>query len=202
MRKAVALFESNIIAARQLEGLHGALTKTIAAPLSYDDLLRSQIVYAVSAFDKLIHDLVRLGMVETFSGVRQATAKYLAETVSIEMHAKLVAATMPPKEIIFEQELFRKHKTLSFQDPEKVADALAYIWPEQHKWQKIALAMGVSQDYATKRLRLIVDRRNAIVHEADLDPVSATKLPINAVESRDITDFLQSCALAIASLVT
>jgi len=100
--------------------------------MPYDDLLRSQVVYAVSAFDKLIHDLVRIGMVQIFSGARPATAKYLSESI----------------------------------------------------------------------LRIIVVRRNAIVHEADIDPTTNAKPPITQVECREITDFLQSCGTTIAGLVT
>ena len=58
MHSARTLFDSNVAAARELDALYTYLVANVVAPLSYDDLLRSQVVYAVSAFDKLIHDLV------------------------------------------------------------------------------------------------------------------------------------------------
>jgi len=201
MRNALALFNSNLSVARNLEGLYAFLSKNVASPMPYDDLLRSQVVYAVSAFDKLIHDLVRIGMVQIFSGVRPATARYLSESISIELHGNLVSATVPPKEYVFEQAIFLKQKTISYQDPGKVAEGLSYIWDEPHKWQRIGAAMGMTDDYVKKKLKLIVVRRNAIVHEADIDPTTNAKLPIVQAECREITDFLQSCGTTIAGLV-
>ena len=202
MRNALVLFDSNLSAARNLEDLYAFLSSRIVAPISFDDLLRSQVVYAVSAFDKLVHDLVRIGMVQIFSGNRPPTSRYLSELISIELHGSLISATVPPKEYVFEQAIFRKLKLVSYQDPTKVADGLSYIWDESHKWQQIAMAMGVTENAARTTLKLIADRRNAIVHEADTDPTTNAKLPIDQVECRRITDFLRSCGVAIARLVT
>ncbi len=202
MRNALALFDSNLSAARNLEALYSFLSAHVTAPMPYDDLLRSQVVYAVSAFDKLIHDLVRTGMVQIFSGARPPTAKYLSEPISIELHGSLVSATVPPKEYVFEQAIFLKQKSISYQDPAKVAEGLSYIWDEPQKWQRIATAMGMTDKKAKTTLKLIVVRRNAIVHEADIDPTTNAKLPINQAECRQITDFLQSCGATITTLVT
>jgi len=201
MRNARALFNTNIIAAKQAGSIYDYLALSVTSPLSFDDLLRSQIVYSVSAFDKLIHDLVRIGMVETFRGSRPATAKYLNESISLKIHADLVATSFPPKEHIFEQALFQKFKIVSFQDPQKVADGLSYIWSEKQKWQKIAGKMGLSDSVTQKTLKLIADRRNAIVHEADIDPVTNTKLNITKLECEEITAFLHKCGNEIADLV-
>ena len=132
MHRALAAFNLSIQDARSLTILYDFLKASVRTPFPYDDLLRSQIVYSVGAFDKLIHELIRIGMVATFMGTRPATAKYKAEPISIQFHGTLVAATIPPKEILFEQEIGRKLSTLTFQDPEKVSDGLAYIWGEKH----------------------------------------------------------------------
>lgn len=201
MRNARALFNTNIIAAKQAGSIYDYLALSVTSPLSFDDLLRSQIVYSVSAFDKLIHDLVRIGMVETFTGSRPATPKYLNESISLKIHADLVTTSLPPKEHIFEQALFQKFKIVSFQDPQKVADGLSYIWNEKQKWQKIAGKMGLSESATQKTLKLIADRRNAIVHEADINPVTNTKLNIAKLECEEITAFLHKCGNEIADLV-
>ena len=201
MRNAVALFNANILAAKQSGSIYGYLENSVTSPLSFGDLLRFQIVYSVSAFDKLIHDLVRIGMVETFAGRRPATPKYTNESISLKIHADLVAASFPPKEHIFEQFLYQKFKITSYQDPDKVADGLSYIWGEGQKWQKIAGQMGLSDSDTRKTLKLIADRRNAIVHEADIDPVTKTKYNIAKSECGEITDFLHKCGNEIAKLV-
>ncbi|MCX7184073.1 MAG: HEPN domain-containing protein [Nitrosospira sp.] len=201
MHNARALFNTNIIAAKQAGSIYDYLALSVTSPLSFDDLLRSQVVYSVSAFDKLIHDLVRIGMVEIFTGIRTATAKYLNESISLKSHADLAVASLPPREHIFEQILFQKFKAVSFQDPEKVVSGLSYIWNEDHKWQEIAKKMGLSDSEARKTLRLIADRRNVIVHEADIDPVTSTKLNITKMECEEITVFLHRCGNEIADLV-
>jgi hypothetical protein len=201
MRNALALFESNIIASKGASAVHTYLSRNVVGPVDYSDLLRAQVVYCVSAFDKLMHDLVRRGMIETFTGVRPATVKYLNETVSIDLHIKLGAATVPPAEVIFEQALFAKFKAFSFQEPAKVADALSYIWNEPHKWQRIAAAMGISESAARTELKLIVDRRNEIVHEADIDPLAGTKRLFTETECTRATDFIERCGSSIANLV-
>jgi hypothetical protein len=201
MHRAVSAFATSIQDARTLTALYDFLTTAVPSPFSYDDLLRSQIVYSVGAFDKLIHELVRIGMVETFMGSRVATPKYHSESISIQFHGVLLAATVPPKEILFEQEIARKLKFLSFQDPAKVAEGLANIWDENDKWTKIAGVMGWSAEDAKTKLKLIVQRRNAIVHESDSDPLSNVKTPITRAECKDVTDFMALCGNSIASLV-
>lgn len=201
MHNSLSLFNSNMVQAKDISALYDFLDGTVVVPHSFDDLLRSQLVYAVSAFDKLIHDLVRIGMVQIFTGNRPTTAKYLSEPVSMQAHIDIVQATMPPKEHIFEQALFRKFKIVSFQDPVKIGDGLSYIWNEPQKWQKIGAALGMSDAVVKTQLKLIADRRNAIVHEADIDPVTNIKIPIAKNDSESSLIFLQSCGNAIANLV-
>jgi len=79
---------------------------------------------------------------------------------------------------------------------------LSYIWDEPQKWQKIATSLGTSDLQARTRLKLIIDRRNAIVHEADIDLSTNTKFAISKAESEGSLDFLEACGNAIATLVT
>jgi hypothetical protein len=50
-------------------------------------------------------------------------------------------------------------------------------------------------------LKLISTRRNAIVHEADMDPLTNARTPITRAEANDITDFLEKCGTSIVNLV-
>ncbi len=195
------VFQSNIKDADALGDVFQYLTTSIGQTLSFDDLLRSKIVYSVSAFDKLIHDLVRRGMVEIFIGKRSPTPKFNNEAISIQAAKQLATATTPPPEVIFEQLVQAKLKIMSFQEPEKVSDGLSYIWPEQQKWAQIAAAVGGNEKNIKTTLKLIASRRNSIVHEADMDPMTHTKLPISKSEADDVTNFLLKLGNAIESLV-
>jgi hypothetical protein len=201
MLNSLSVFEENIKRAREIGPLYDYLVGKMPPAMNFDDLLRSQVVYAVSAFDKLIHDLVRIGMLEIFTGKRPETPKYLSESIPLAKYNEMSVATIPPKEYIFAQFVVNKLKTISYQDPKNVSDGLSYIWIEDHKWRCVALAMGLDQHSVTTRLRLIVDRRNYIVHEADIDPSTDLKRPILKSDVEATISFLENCGKTIVGLV-
>lgn len=201
MSNPLVIFQSNIKDADALGDVFQYLTSSVGNAFSFDDLLRSKIVYSVSAFDKLIHDLVRRGMVDIFIGNRVSTPKFNNEAISIQAAKQLATTSTPPPEVIFEQLVQAKLKIMSFQEPDKVSDGLSYIWPEQQKWARIAAKIGEDERHIKTKLKLISSRRNSIVHEADMDPMTHTKLPISKPEADDITNFLLKLGNAIESLV-
>lgn len=184
----------------QLIALFDYLNSHLKAPMDFDDILRSKIVYAVSAFDKLMHDLIRIGMVEIFNGVRPVTPKYSVEPIQMQVVQQLSNATPPPS-LVFEAAIRTKLKFMSFQDPDKIADGLSYIWVESQKWQKIAAAIAADEKSLRTTLKLIATRRNAIVHEADLDPITGVKIPITRHEAVDIVNLLKQLGEEIYKLV-
>ncbi|KVM83059.1 HEPN domain-containing protein [Burkholderia stagnalis] len=201
MLNAKRVFHKNIQQANELGVLYDHLSTTVAIPEQFDDLLRSQIVNAVSAFDKLVHDLIRIGMVRIFENLRPSTGKYLSEAVAIQHLPGLATGAVPPPPVRFEEIVREKLSKLSFQDPAKIADGLSYIWNENQKWQQIALGLGMVDEDAKRKQKLIVTRRNAIVHEADLDPVTNQKQVITRWEATDISNFLLALGNRICDLV-
>lgn len=197
MPDAITTFRANMADADALTVLFDYLTVSVGGPVSFDDLLRAKIVYAVGAFDKLIHDIVRQGMVETFSGNRKPTPKYLSEPIPMSVVQDLLSATTPPREVLFDQAVRLKLKSLAFQDPDKVSDGLAYVWDESQKWRRIAAAISEDEQLTRKTLKLIAARRNAIVHEADVDPISEAKTSITRQEVEDVGAFLRKVGEAI-----
>src|ERR1700678_396105 len=130
MLNSLSTFRGNIKDAREIGPLHDYLVAKIGLSMNFDDLLRSQIVYSVSAFDKLIHDIVKIGIMDIFIGKRQATPKFLSEKITMEVLNAMSVATIPPKEFYFEQHIVSKLKIIAFQDPDKVADGLSFVWNE------------------------------------------------------------------------
>ena len=184
-----------------LSSVYDYLTSQLVGPVNFDDLLRFKLAYSVSAFDKLLHDIIREGMVETYTGRRPATPKYLNEPVSLANMRALAAAVTPPPEIVFEGIVRMKLKILSFQEPDKVSDGLSYVWDHSNKWDRISALLGAPTHDVRTRLKLIAGRRNSIVHEADLDPLTHTKLPITKAEVDSTHIFLLNVGNAICSLV-
>ena len=196
MFNAFTLFKKNITESSQLMALFEYTDEHLPS-MNFDDLLRAHLVYSVSAFDKLIHDLIKIGMLEIFSNRRPTTPKYLSEGISLEIYNKISVATIPPKEFYFEAEISKKLSFMSFQDPNKVADGLSLIWGEPHKWQILSASMGVELSIAKTTLKTISARRNQIVHEADIDIATSKKYSIEKTETEDVANFILNCGKAI-----
>lgn len=201
MLNAKLVFQKNIQQANELGVLYANLSAFVPIPEHFDDLLRSQIVYVVSAFDKLLHDLIRIGMVQIFQGTRFPTGKYQNEGIPIQHLPQLIPGSTPPPAVRFEEIVREKLSALTFQDPKKISDGLSFIWNEDQKWQQIALGLGMTGEDARRDQKLIVTRRNAIVHEADLNPVTNTKQSITSAEATQASDFLLALGGRICDLV-
>jgi hypothetical protein len=57
----------------------------------------------------------------------------------------------------------------SFQQPDKIADAIRLI-SDKKLWDEVAVNLGIPAKDVKQQLSAIVDRRNKIAHEADIDP--------------------------------
>ncbi|MCX2971959.1 hypothetical protein OSB71_24420, partial [Streptomyces sp. JHD 1] len=65
-----------------------------------------------------------------------------------------------------EQEIREQHGYLSFQQPDKVADAFRLV-SDVSLWVEVAKHLGLRPEDVKRQLKLIADRRNKIAHEAD-----------------------------------
>lgn len=186
MKQAFDEFKENMKYVKELDTLFLHLRDTLHLPSDLSDLLRAEWVYSVSALDKLIHELIKLGMLEAFQGKRPKTKGFMNFSISLETHSSIVAASeisLPPSEYWFEQAIIQKHKALSFQHPDKIVEGLSLVWSEAHKWQYLANKMGEDEKKLIANLKTIIDRRNKIVHEADLSVLTGKR---NSVEWEDV----------------
>lgn len=186
---------------KELDALFVHLKDTLHLPNDLTDILRAEWVYSVSAMDKLIHELVRIGMIEAFQGSRPQTAKFSSFGITANTLLSNISNTGYPTEYWFEQEIIEKHKHLAFQAPEKIADALSLIWSDQHKWQTLATVLGTNQQTLTTQLKTIINRRNQIVHEADLDLTTGVRSNIDKDDIDDVVAFIESLSAAIFNAV-
>ena len=200
MLSAIQQLRENIERGRAVNGLYLALNQLATPVLDTTDLLRTQIVMAVSALDHYIHELTCLGMLEVFDGKRQSTDAFLRFQVTIE--AAMTGLTGLSGNTWFETEIRKRHGHLTFQHPDRIADAVRRFSP-CHLWPSVASQMGVTVQEVRGSLRLIVDRRNKIVHEADLDPsYPGLRWPISPADATDTVDFIQEVCEAIHLVVT
>lgn len=174
MRQAKIVFHSLMAQKNVTSTLYEYLSNN-RIPLDSSDLLRWQWVLAVSALDKYIHDIVAAGMVEQYINRRPTTPKFDAFQLSMKAISNISSAPVP--EFEFRNEVIRKNSYLAFQEPDKIADALSFIWNEPNKWVVISRNMATFIDPTTLKTKLknIVVRRNQIVHEGDC---LSTNLPL------------------------
>jgi hypothetical protein len=80
----------------------------------------------------------------------------------------------------------------SFQHPDKIADAIRLI-SDKKLWEEVSVKLGMTAKDVKQQLEAIVDRRNKIAHEADIDPTYGigSRWHINEILINDAVDFLE-----------
>jgi hypothetical protein len=201
MNSALQNFHSNIERVRALGALHQYFSKVVTSPLlDFSDILRAQLVLSVSAFDYYIHEITRLGMLEVFNGLRPSTNGF--KQFSIPLQAVLPSLSGSVGDGWIDELIRQKHSYLAFQNPDKVADAIRLFY-SCDLWQSVSNQLGMSKKDVKARLQLIIDRRNKIAHEADLDPsYPDTRWPISPNDVNDAVDFLVKICEAVYLIVT
>ena len=166
------------------------------------DILRFQLVYVVSAFDRFMHDITRVNFIQSIQNKEVLTKKAENFNVPLSVILEIYQKTQFPLSfennmvLYLNNEIYKQHSFLVFQHPDKIKEALSLIWEENYKWQKIAENMTITlsgntnndkEKYLKQKVTLIVERRNQIVHEADIDLVTNQK---RHIDKRDITDYI------------
>ena len=195
MLSAQTQFKENLKRVRELGGLAVAVESLTTSAIDVSDLWRSQIVLVVSALDNFIHELTRLGMIETAKGSRPKTDAYLRFEMPLSATESAIAGSV--HEVWVGETVREKHSWQSFQDPDKLADAIRLISPVK-LWEAVGSELGEPPKDVKTRLKLIVDRRNQIAHEADLDPINpGSRWPINGPMVNDTVNFIEKLGDAI-----
>lgn len=185
----------------QITQLYTYLTAQTTSVVPLDDLLRSEWAMRVSALDLFVHELAAQRMVEIFRGLRPLTPAFTRFQVPYDtMNRIRLASSANDAASAFDLEVRTQFSRKTFQDPEDIAAALRHC-SDIELWNEVAAALGaspadkVAKAKALKRgLSLIVQRRNKIVHEGDLQPnipripwpIGPADLPIVAKNIDDV----------------
>lgn len=190
----------NIERTRDLAGMHAALKASLTPALDISDILRAGIVLVVSALDHFIHELVREGMLETMRGQRPATDAFQRFDVSVAATRRALGDTS--SHTWLEDEIRQRHGWLSFEQPDKIADAIRLI-STASLWSDVGAKLNKDPADVKRRLSLIVQRRNKIAHEADLDPtVPGYRWPIGDSDLAESIDFIETLGVTICDVVS
>lgn len=193
----------------QLSALHAFLANNLSAVLRPDEILRAEWVARVSALDLYVHELVAQRMLAIFEGRFPKTAAYSAFRIPTETLDRIRSSTVPSDtSAAFDFEVRKQLGLLTFQDPEKIADGVR-LCSNAELWLCVAEKLGataqpkVAEAKAIKRtLAAIVQRRNKIAHEGDLQPgIPRTPWPISQPDLTTVSSFVEKIVRAIDACV-
>lgn len=195
MLSAIQQFRVNLSRARELGTLAAAVAQVTTTAIDLSDMWRAQIVLGVSALDYLIHELARMGMVETSKGIRPKTDAFSRFQLPLEAVER--ALNGQSHESWLGDTVREKHTWLSFQHPDKIAEAIRLISTKK-LWEEVGKELSLAAADVKLRIEMIVERRNKIAHEADMDPTNpGFRWPINAQMARDALDEIERVAEAV-----
>ena len=201
MQSAIDLFRISIARVRDLIAVHNSLKAQASSVLDLSDMLRAALVLAVSALEYYIHEVVRIGMLEIHRGQRPEPPAFSRFQISLGS-ARVGINAGQNIDSWLEDEIRQRHSYKSFQQPEAIADAIRLI-SEKKLWEEVSTNMGSPARSIKQQLNLIVDRRNKIAHEADIDPSYpiGDRWPIDELLVNEAVDFIEQVVESIHNIL-
>lgn len=187
MREPINSFKESIESIKSLHALHKHLCSLLPA-IDLSEILRAEIVLIVSAFDCFIHDIVRKGVMDIFNASRDENPKYDNLCIPIStVKQMLLADNDSDRNELLEISVKKILSKDSYQSPSSIECALQLISIKKI-WSSIKDEMHMSSEDITKKLGIIINRRNKIAHESDVkNHIDTTK---NEIEREDIDDII------------
>jgi hypothetical protein len=90
----------------------------------------------------------------------------------------------------------------SFQHPDKIADAIRLI-SDKKLWDEVSIKVDMPAKDVKQQLIAIIDRRNKIAHEADIDPTFGigSRWNIDEILVNDAVDFIEKVVESIHQII-
>ena len=197
MRNPKTTWENNRKNINEMHWLHLRLEGMVPT-LDLSDILRSEYVLIVSAFDCYLHDVVLQGMSDMFSGTRVEVNNFKDFCIPMSTVKQLLATSdISVREDIYNASVKKILSKDSYQSPKSVEFALSMVNLTK-AWSKIGQKIGMKAEDVRTTLGLIILRRNKIAHEADIENlISMKKTEIERADVEEVIDFLNKIVLAI-----
>jgi len=190
--------------------IHTFVARRGTGALRPDELLRAEWVARVSALDLFIHELVAQRMLKIISQELPQTAAFTRFRVSTDTAARMAVGPATAAQAAFDLDLREQFSTLTFQMPDKIADAIRLcssvkLWNAVAENQNLGAPTAQIEVFSKNikaTLSLIVGRRNKIAHEGDLQPgVPREPWPISESDVAEVRNFIQCLVISIDSVV-
>ncbi|KAA9003471.1 hypothetical protein FJU31_03975 [Stenotrophomonas cyclobalanopsidis] len=176
-----------------------------------DELLRAEWVTRLAALDLYVHELLASRMVSQFESGASKYPGFSSFRLSAEAMWRVVRATSPSeRSAAFDLDVRAQISHLTFQMPDKIADAVRYtsdvqLWKEVARHQNPTASQAELKEHQktlNTELSSMVQRRNKIAHEGDLGPsVPREKLPIALEQLELVRDVVRRLVDSIEHVV-
>lgn len=162
-----------------------------------NDVLRSQIVFTMSALDYYMHEIVKYGILSIFKKERASTKSYEGFAVTLSCVERAISNIESIDWL--EEWINLKHKSNTFMDPKKIKDAFSLI-TKIDIFKKVAEKMStdetiLSKSDLTEKMSNIYKRRNSISHQSDRDESTAVLNEIDEEFVRDVIHTIRNFVL-------
>lgn len=193
-------FEKNIESIKMLDNIYKYFSNQLQA-IDLSEILRAELVLLVSAFDCYIHDIVKHGMLEIFNGQRKTNSKFTEFRIPMSFVQQIILADSDiQKKQLIEAAIKKTNSKNSFQSPSIIDNTLQFI-SVKNIWGQIKDDIGMEPCDIKHKLGLIVNRRNKIAHEADIDSITDEKTEILHEDIIDSIDFVSKVTNAIDKII-
>jgi hypothetical protein len=197
MQSALDQFRISINRVRDLIAVHNSVRAQSTRVLDLSDILRAALVLSVSALDFYVHEVVRLGMLEIHRKSRPEPPAFSRFQISLGSAREGLSVDLV-LDYWLDNEIRQSHSDKSFQQPDKVAEAIRLI-SEKKLWEEVGKKMSRPPLEVKQELSIIIDRRNKIAHEADIDPTLGlgNRWNINEILVGEAVDFIEQVVESI-----
>lgn len=200
MQATIEQFRENIARIRDLNALQATIEGLTTGAVDLGDILRAEVVMLVSALDYFVHEVVRIKLLAVYTSGVEFTPAGSAFRVSLASVRDF--ASDRTENTWLEQEIRVSHSWQSFQKPDKIAEAFRLISTVK-LWDTVAVELATDAASVKAQLATIVDRRNKIAHEADLDPTNPrSRWPIDRAMVEDAIQFVERLGEAMYTVAT
>lgn len=195
-------FITSLNETRELIAIYDYLEANHFDAIDYSDLLRWQWVLALSALDKLVHEIILFHITAIFINSKPQPDCLKNMKVLLNQCTDLINADEIERENIIRRIIIHNTSYEAFQAPDKIMHALAHIWEEKRKMYQISLRMNESENYIKEKLNNIVARRNQIAHQNDMLANNFEKQPINKQDTLNTINFVKQFGTAIYDCIS
>lgn len=199
--KPIEQFKQNIREIQKIHDIYKFNKLQFVQGIDTDGLLRMEIVMAVSALDQYIHQIVVDKAIDILRNGRQLPTNFSKLLIGCDSIAGVLQSVQISDALVFiENDIRQKLGWKSFQQPDKINEALRYI-SNYNIWNEVATLMSRNVTDVKNQLSLIVKRRDSIAHEADYDIINYCQYPISVGVCLTAVNFIIEVVFIIDSII-